>query len=411
LAELLFLAHRLPFPPTKGDKIRAYHFLSHLARTRVVHLGCLIDDPDDYDHADDLRALCGECHFAALPPWRIRLRAVAALARNQAISVAALRDPGLDRWIADLLRRRPVSCVFAYSSGMAGYLTAVPGHGVRRIVDFVDVDSEKWRQLAGRRRWPISWLCRRESALLQAFDRDAAGRCDHCLLVSPAEAQSFRELVPSAAPKILVIPNGVDSEHFAPDLRLPCPFEPGGAVVAFTGDMAYWPNEDAVLWFAREVLPRLRARHPDLRFVVVGRAPSRRLRRTAVRLGIELSGSVPDVRPFLRHADLVVAPLRIAQGVPNKVLEAMASGKAVVTTPAAIAGLRLRPGHDILSADAPASFAEAVASLLDPERAAALGARARARAVADYAWAESLRSLDELVAAPSGASRPGAAQA
>jgi polysaccharide biosynthesis protein PslH len=130
-----------------------------------------------------------------------------------------------------------------------------------------------------------------------------------------------------------------------------------------------------------------------------------------VRLGIELSGSVPDVRPFLRHADLIVAPLRIAQGVPNKVLEAMASGKAVVTTPAAIAGLRLRPGHDILSADAPASFAEAVASLLDPERAAALGARARARAVADYGWAESLRSLDELLAAPSGASRPGAAQA
>ncbi|MGH6895946.1 MAG: TIGR03087 family PEP-CTERM/XrtA system glycosyltransferase [Geminicoccaceae bacterium] len=404
MAEILFLAHRIPFPPDKGDKIRAYHVLSHLARSHVVHLGCLIDDVGDWRHVDQLRRLCHECHFAALPRARRRLRAAGALARNQAITVAALRDPALAGWIADLLRRRPIDGVFAYSSGMAQYLAAVPAT-VPRIVDFVDADSEKWRQLAAGRRWPWSWLYRRESERLRAFDHDATDRCDRCLFVSSAEARSFEELVASARAKTLVIPNGVDGGCFAPEVGHPCPFPQGGPVLAFTGDMSYWPNEDAVLWFAREVLPELRTNRPDLRFVVVGRGPGRRLCRAAARLGMDLSGTVPDVRPFLAHAALGVAPLRVARGVPNKVLEAMAMAKAVVATPAAITGLRLRPGRDILIAETPAAFAEAVISLLDPHRAAALGARARARVVADYAWAASLRRLDCLIAGPSSRAR------
>jgi sugar transferase (PEP-CTERM/EpsH1 system associated) len=311
---------------------------------------------------------------------------------------ASRRDPALAAWIGSLLRRRAIDCVFAYSSVMAQYLAGVP-EGVRRIVDFVDVDSEKWRRLAARRRWPWAWLYRRESERLRAFDRDGAERCDHCLFVSPAEAQSFRELVPAAAAVTLVIPNGVDGGYFAPGHHHPYPFGPGGPVIAFTGDMSYWPNEDAVLWFAREVLPRLRADQPGVRFAVIGRAPSRRLRKGAARLGIDLRGAVPDVRPYLAHAALVVAPLQTALGVPNKVLEAMAMGKAVVATPAAVKGLCLSPGRDILVADAPAAFARAVTSLFDQGRAADLGARARARALADYSWEPSLRSLDRLIAA------------
>ena len=397
LAELLFLAHRIPCPPTKGDKIRAYHFLSHLARTHVVHLGCLIDDADDWRHVEELRRLCHECHFAALTRPRRLMRAAGALAGNLAITIAALRDPALAGWIADLVRRRPVDAVLAYSSGMAQFLATVPPTTAVRIVDFVDVDPEKWRQLAASRSWPWSWLYRRESERLRAFDGAAANWCDHCLFVSPAEAQAFQELIPEARAKTRVVPNGVDSGYFAPEVAPPCPFEPGGPVLAFTGDMSYWPNEDAVLWFARAVLPMLRARRPDLRFFVVGRAPGRRLRRAAPRLGMELTGTVPDVRPFLAHAALVVAPLRIARGVPNKVLEAMAMAKAVVATPAAIAGLGLRPGHDLLIAEAPSAFADAVAGLLDSRRAADLGARARARVVADYAWESSFRRLDRLI--------------
>jgi polysaccharide biosynthesis protein PslH len=397
LAEILFLAHRIPFPPTKGDKIRACHFLSHLARSHVVHLGCFIDDADDWDHAGELRRWCHECYFAALPRGRARRRAAVALVRNQAITVAALCDRALAGWIGNLLRRRPVGHVFAYSSGMAQYLAAVPAT-VRRIVDFVDADSEKWRQLASGRSWPFSWLYRRESDRLRAFDREAAAGCDHCVFVSPAEARSFRDLNPSAEAKTLVIPNGVDGGYFTPEASHPCPFREGGPVLAFTGDMGYRPNEDAVLWFAHAVLPGLRARRPDLRFVVVGRAPGRRLRRGAARLGIDLTGAVPDVRPFLAHAALVVAPLRIARGVPNKVLEAMAMAKAVVATPAAVAGLRLRPGQDILLADTPAAFVDAVLSLLDGRLAADLGAQARARVIADYAWEASFRCLDRLIA-------------
>jgi sugar transferase (PEP-CTERM/EpsH1 system associated) len=397
LAEILFLAHRIPYPPTKGEKIRAYHFLSHLVRAHVVHLGCFVDDPSDWRHADHLRALCGECHFAALPRARAWARALGALARNEALSVAILRDPGLARWIGDLVQRRPIRCVFAYSSAMAQFLTRMPARGLRSIVDFVDADSEKWRQLASCTRWPRCWVYRRESLRLAAFDRAAAARCDHCLFVSPAEARSFQELIPAAGPKALVLPNGVDAGFFSPAHRFPCPFGPGGPMVAFTGDMSYWPNEDAVLWFAQAVLPRLRFDHPNLRFVAVGRHPGQRLRRAATRLGFTLTGAVSDVRPFLAHAALVVAPLRIAQGVPNKVLEAMAMGKAVVTTPVAVTGLRLRSGEDVLLAADAEDMATAVARLLEPRFARKMGEKARARVVADYAWAPSLRLLDDLV--------------
>jgi sugar transferase (PEP-CTERM/EpsH1 system associated) len=228
LAEILFLAHRIPYPPNKGEKIRAYHLLSHLARAHMVHLGCFVDDASDWRHAEHLRALCGECHFAALSracAWR---RALAAVARNDALSVALLRDAALARWIGDLVQRRPIQCVFAYSSAMAQFLTRVPARRLRRTVDFVDVDSEKWRQIASYARWPLSWVYRRESRLLAAFARDAAARCDECLFVSPAEAQSFQELVPAARRKALVLPNGVDATYFSPALHFQCPFGPGG---------------------------------------------------------------------------------------------------------------------------------------------------------------------------------------
>jgi sugar transferase (PEP-CTERM/EpsH1 system associated) len=398
LAEILFLAHRIPYPPTKGDKIRAYHFLAHLARRHVVHLGCFIDDPDDWHHADHLRSLCAECHFAALPGWRLWPRSLRALLRDQALSVAVLGDPALADWIGNLMQRRPVRCIFAYSAAMAQFLPRGPGHGVRRIVDFVDVDSEKWGEMAAYRHWPWSWLYRRERERLRAFDREAAARCDHCLFVSPTEAQAFQQLIPCAQDRTVVVPNGVDSGHFSPELRLPCPFGPGGPVVAFTGDMSYWPNEDAALWFARHVLHKLRREHPDLRFVVVGRRPGRRLRRSAMRLGFTLTDAVPDVRPFLAHAAVAVAPLRVAQGVPNKVLEAMAMAKAVVATPAAARGLRVHAGQDIILASDPDAFARATSQALDPQFARGVGARARARVLADYAWAPSLRVLDRLVA-------------
>ncbi len=398
MAEILFLAHRIPYPPTKGDKIRAYHFLAHLARRHVVHLGCFVDDSDDWRHADHLRRLCAECYFAALPRARVLSRAWRALLRNEALSTAVLRDPALADWIGHLVQRRPIRCIFAYSAAMAQFLPRGPGRSVRRIVDFVDIDSEKWGEIAGYRHWPLSWLYRRERDRLRAFDRDAVARCDHCLFVSPTEAQAFQQLIPCPQGRVMVVSNGVDSRHFSPELYLPCPFGPGGPVVVFTGDMGYWPNEDAALWFARRVLPRLRAEHPDLRFVVVGRRPGRRLRRCAMRLGFTVTGAVPDVRPFLAHSAVAVAPLRVAQGVLNKVLEAMAMAKVVVATPPAARALRVRPGQDIVLATDPDAFARATSQALDPQFARAVGARARARVLADYAWAPSLRVLETLVA-------------
>lgn len=400
--EILFLAHRVPYPPTKGDKIRAWHFLAHLSRRHAVHLGCFVDDPEDWQHVDRLRAMCGECRFGALARPRVRWRALAGLIRGEAITVARLRDDGFARWTRDLLARRPVERIFVFSAAMARFLDAAPARPPA-VIDFVDVDSEKWRRMANRSPWPLAMLYRREAERLHTFDCGAARLGDRCLLVSAAEARLFGELHPEAAGRTEIVANGVDGEHFSPEHRHADPFGPGGPVVVLTGDMAYWPNEDGARWFARDILPQVRTGRPGVRFFVVGRRPGRRLRRIAASAGATVTGAVPDVRPYLAHAALAVAPLRVTQGVPNKVLEAMAMARPVVATSAAVEGLRVQAGRDLLVGASAQEFASAILGVLAaPDDAAALGARARAKVLADYRWAPSLERLETLLTAPPG---------
>lgn len=390
MATVLFLAHRIPYPPDKGDKIRSYHVLRHLAREHDVRLGAFVDDPDDWRHREVLDDLCAEVRLFPLDPRRARLRSLTGLCTGEALSLPYYRSRSLADWVVS---QSDVEAAYAFSSTMAAYLLGPSWTGVRRVFDFVDVDSDKWRQYAERKVGPMRWIYARESRRLLEFEREAAGAADLTVFVSDDEARLFREL--SGVRDAVGLPNGVDVDYFDPQAELEAVrMEGTGPHFVFTGAMDYWANVDAVTWFADEVLPAARRRWPDAAFVIVGSKPTRDVLALATRPGIEVTGRVPDVRPYLRQADVVVAPLRIARGIQNKVLEAMSMARPVVATPAAAAGIEAESGRHLLVADGTDASIDALAHVLTTETGAALGRAARARILERYSWDAALAALD-----------------
>ena len=389
---LLYLAHRLPYPPNKGDKVRSYHFLRHLASRYRVFLGTFIDDPVDWQHLDAVRELCADLYVEPLVPWMKRATVGTAFLRGEPLSLPYFRSQSLRRWAREVTVRERIGRVFAFSSPMAQYLPELPA--VRTVVDFVDMDSAKWGEYAARRGWPASALYRREAQRLQAFERATAQRADASLFVTDEEAQRFLAQAPECAERVITIRNGVDSEFFSPTHSYESPFAADEPAIVFTGALDYWPNGDAAVWFTREVLPQLRRHDPSLRFYVVGTDPDATVKELAGDPGIVVTGRVADVRPYLHHARVVVAPLRVVRGTQNKVLEAMAMARPVVATPVCATAVEASPGVELEVADDAHAFAGKVRALLQPERAAELGRRARERVLRDYAWSASFNRLD-----------------
>lgn len=410
--DLLLLVHRLPYPPNKGDKIRSYHLLRQLARHYRVHLGTFIDDTDDWQHVPTVQALCASTHIARLDPLRARLRSLAALPFQRPLSLDYYRDGGLRDWVKATMAQHRIGRIVVFSAAMAQYAEDFPA--ARRIIDFCDVDSEKWRQYAEKKPWPLRLLYRYEARHLLAYERQIAADCEAALFVSRQEADLFRHLAPESAARIGQIGNGVDTQYFAPDCGPAgpnaSPFPPGQRTIVFTGAMDYWPNIDAVGWFARDILPLVRRRHPDAYFHIVGARPSAAVQQLARLDGVGVSGTVPDVRPYVTHAALAVAPLRVARGIQNKVLEAMAMGKTVVLTPQALEGIDARPGSELLLAADAAAFADAVCAALErPDPA--IGRAARDCVESGYGWAARLAPLMPLLEGGAGAAGAGTAAA
>ncbi len=393
LPDLLFLAHRIPYPPDKGDKIRSYHLLRHLAQRYRVHLGAFVDDPDDWRHAGALQAMCASVHLEGLKPTVAKLAALRGLISGEPLTLAFYRHAGMQAWVRQRLDAG-VRRIVCYSSAVAQFV--IDARTARRVMDFVDMDSDKWRQYARTRPWPLAWLYRREAARLLVWERRVAAEFDASLFVSAQEAADFRRAAPECAPRVGWYGNGVDADYFSPERPYDDPYPPEAEVLVFTGAMDYWPNVDAVTWFAREVFPALRAQRPRLAFYVVGSRPSAEVRALARQAGIVVTGRVPDVRPYLAHAAVAVAPLRIARGIQNKVLEAMAMARTVVVSPQALEGLDARPGEEVLLADGADAFREAVLQAL---QGSDLGPAARRRVLQDYAWEACLARVDALVEA------------
>lgn len=408
---LLFLCHRIPYPPTKGDKIRAFHLLHHLSRHFDIHLGSFVDDPADWAGAADLEKHCASVYLRPLRPLLARLRSLRGLFTGEPLSLPYYSDPAMSRWAQETVRQHGILYAIVYSAVMARFLPS-DNPMQRQVIDFVDVDSDKWRQYAEQKLPPMRWVYAREARCLLAEEQRLARCFDASLFVSAAEAALFRQLCPDAADRIGHYNNGVNGDYFDPafdaDQPVASPYAPGGPVLVFTGAMDYWPNVDAVAWFAREVLPVLQVDHPGLRFAIVGGNPAREVRQLADRPGVIVTGRVPDVRPWIKHASAVVAPLRIARGVQNKVLEGMAMARPVLLTDKGLEGITARPGEEVLLAENAEDYRRQLAAVLAGDHAD-LGLRARARVLADFTWDGNLPEVVSLLRAESSKSGTGRA--
>lgn len=397
MSNLLFLVHRLPYPPNKGDKVRSYHLLKHLAGRHRVFLGTFIDDPQDEAYLDAVRQLCVDIHVARITPHLAKLLSLRGLISNKPLTLPYYRNAGLQAWVDHTLRAEGIDVAIIFSSVMAMFVQGVPK--LRKLVDFVDVDSLKWAQYAANHRWPMSWLYRREGKSLLAFERSVAIQAERSFFVTQGEVDLFRSLAPECADKVEAMCNGVDANYFSPEHLFPSPFRADELPVVFTGAMDYWPNVDAVIWFAAEMLPRLLQDWPRVCFYIVGRSPTAAVQALAGRK-VVVTGTVPDVRPYLRHAAVAVAPLRLARGVQNKVLEAMAMGTAVVASQECGTAINALPERDFLMAESVEDFIRQVESLLrEPGRVESIGEAARQRILERYSWGAHLASLDRYLTA------------
>jgi sugar transferase (PEP-CTERM/EpsH1 system associated) len=405
MADLLFLSQRLPYPPTKGEKIRAYHELAYLARRYDVHLGCLADDPADIAQAAALKPLCRDIHVAPLDPRLARITCLSGLLTHEGLSVTYFRDRSLAAWARRVMQTVRPAVTFVYSSNMAPYVLDLARSG-RLVADIVDVDSAKWRAMADAERGPMRMVYRREWRRIEALEERVVREADATVLVSDAEAALLARRVPSAAGRIRAVSNGVDHRYFDPSgFPGPQPNEPPEFV--FTGTMDYKPNADAVAWFATEILPLIRAVIPAARFAVVGANPSRQTQALGALDGVTVTGRVPDVRPWLARAAAAVAPMRIARGIQNKVLEAMAMARPVVLTPDALEGIVAMPDREVILADTARAFADACIGVVQGQDApgqsaqgqgaSAVGIAARTRILSDYDWDACLARYDDIL--------------
>ena len=396
MANILFLVHRLPYPPNKGDKVRSYHLLQHLVKQHRIFLGTFIDDPEDQPHVDTLRARCAALHVVNLNPRYAKIRSLKGLMKNEALTLHYYRDSSMRSWVEGICKTHHIDTVVVFSSAMAQYVEGMSR--LHTIVDFVDVDSAKWTQYAPQHRWPLSWIYRREGRLLLDYERRIASRVARSFFVTENEAALFRRLAPECAVHIDTVCNGVDSDYFAPDNDRPSPYAADELPVVFTGAMDYWPNVDAAVWFSSKVLPRLLERWPTVRFYIVGRSPTPEIQALATKK-IVVTGTVPDVRPYLQHASVVVAPLRVARGIQNKILEAMAMQQAVVASAECAAAVDAVSGQELLTASEPEEFVASITQMLEsPEATAKMGKAARQRVIARYSWEAHLSGIDRYIA-------------
>ncbi|MGN7161338.1 TIGR03087 family PEP-CTERM/XrtA system glycosyltransferase [Sphingomonas sp. SAFR-052] len=376
MSDILLLTHRVPYPPNRGDKVRSHHVMRHLSTLGRVHLAAFADDPRDLGHDAALSQWCAST--VVVPRTKGNARAaVEALVSGRPVSMTAFDHEAMRAAVAGLLGERRYDAIYVYSGQMAQYLPA----DARFVMDFVDLDSAKFSGYAADARGPMRWMLRREARLLGAFERAVAARAQATLFVSAAEAALF-------GGQAQAVENGIDTGYFDPTAVVPV--ETAGPLIVFTGQMDYRPNVDAVRWFVKEVLPDVPGR-----FAIVGRSPTAAVRALAGERVI-VTGEVADVRGSIAAADVVVAPLLLARGVQNKVLEAMAMARPVVASTAAAEGID--HGGSIRVAGDAGAFASEIRGLLDdPATASALGQAARARTIARYGWDARLAPLAGLL--------------
>lgn len=343
---LLFLSHRIPYPPNKGDKIRSFNILKALSQNFDVYLGTYVDDPFDWKFVDVLDKYCVQKYVLGQNKTLAKIKGLKAFLTNTAISVPYYDSEAMQYWVSQTLVQNNIRNIFVYSSVMAQFTLKLSTEKYHQVVDFVDVDSDKWRQYSENKSGVSKWIYAREHKKLSAFENKVARHAQRSLFVSDPEADLFKtQIEESQHNKISGMLNGVDTEYFDPqnvELKInPKENEPPLDIV-FTGAMDYWANVDAVIWFVENVWPKIKQEKPDTGFYIVGGNPNSNIKALNGHNGIVVTGRVEDIRPYILQAEVIVAPLQIARGIQNKVLEALSMSKAVVATTMAIEGIDAR---------------------------------------------------------------------
>lgn len=392
--EILFLAHRIPYPPDKGDKIRSYRLLRFLCKHFDVHLAAFVDDPRDFAHRGTLEEIAASVTLLKRPP---KISGARAFLQGRSVSEAIYESNEMRQKVKGL-RARPIVAEIAFSSTMAQYLEPEVANRPR-LIDLCDADSAKWDEYAQQKGGLARWFYGREAAQLRLAEARAINNATRAFAISKAEAAVLDSprRAESLAPKpVSWFGNGVDTAFFSPRENMATP--PGPDIV-FTGAMDYWANVDAALWFVDRVWPLVLKTSPQAQFAIVGSRPDKRLMALHGRKNISVTGRVPDVRPYLWGAKIAIAPMRIARGVQNKVLEAMASGVPVVATSGAATGIEMSSPTHFMLADAAEDFVNAVTALLaNPDERSRLAREGRALMVNQFQWDQQLgRFADELI--------------
>jgi sugar transferase (PEP-CTERM/EpsH1 system associated) len=392
---ILYVCHRIPYPPNKGDKIRAFHQIKHLSKEHSVHLACLVDQQADLDYVRPLEKYCSSIDAVYRPKRVTRILTVIGLFNHKPLSVAAFFSRRLQKKISRRLAATKIDRIIIFSSAMAEYVKHISD--IPKTMDFVDVDSEKWRTYAGFHRFPFSWLYRLEADRLARFEKEVARTCEQAILVSEVEARLFQDRIHDRP--LSVIPNGVDLDFFHQNEERPSP--PSRPSVVFIGEMDYFPNVDAVQFFCQEVFPLVRKEVPEAAFYIVGRNPTRPVTALNREPNVTVTGGVPDVRPYLSNAMVAVAPFRIARGIQNKILEAMSMRVPVVGTFNAFQGIKATTGDGVRIADDPRGLAEQVITFLQrPDLRNECGRQARLYVERHHRWETHGLALDALLREP-----------
>ena len=387
---IFFIAQRVPFPPDRGDKITTCNEVRHLARNHEVHVFCTADGAEDMANVVGLREIVASVTAVPVNTAMGKPRALAALFTGRPLSVAMIDEAALHVAIRAAYATLKPDVIFVYSSNTAQF--AETFGATPRIMQFADLDSLKWERYATQTRPPMSWIYALEARRLRAYERRIAYAYQHSLVCTDNERRDFEALIPGAT--VSTAGNGVDLDYFR---SAGAAKQPGGLI--FTGVMDYLPNVDAVTWFARDILPLVRRDMPGAHFVICGSKPSAAVQALATLPGVTVTGRVPDVRPFLDAADVFVAPLRIARGIQNKVLEAMAMNLPVVATEQVWRGAAIPRGEGIEAADDAEGFARHVVALLrDAAYRARMGTAGRRAVERDYTWDAQLATLDRVIA-------------
>lgn len=406
---ILFLVHRIPYPPNRGDRIRSFHMLEFLARRAEVALAFLSDQTPSAEAMGALEARCGWIGWARWGRWRRWLRAAWSFAAGKTATEGMFASSELRRKLRGWLQQHRPDAVLVFCSSMAQYLDLPGLQQVRIVVDLVDVDSQKWLDYAGLSRGWRRWAYQAEGRRLRRLEAQIGRRAAAVLLTTPQEADLYRQIAPEA--NVQVVMNGVDIDYFHPQFSGgQCSVDPdAGREVAqqtrpqarcvFVGALDYQANIDGLRWFCQEVWPQVRKERLDAKFIVVGSNPTGEVHRLAERTpGVRLVGPTPDVRPLLAEAEIVVVPLRVARGIQNKVLEGLAMGKAVLATPQALEGLAVRPGMEAESAEEPSAWVEMLLELwANPTRRAELGRAGRRFVEIHHQWEQTLQPLAQVL--------------